>query len=114
MLDYKIYLKDILDASQRIIDSTKNITKENFEKRSEVWDATLMRLQVIGESIKHIPIELRKNHKEIEWIKLSKLRNIISHTYFGVNKEIIWKLIKEKIPKLNENVKDILTNAKTK
>lgn len=107
MLDYKIYLKDILEAVDKIEKSTKELSKEEFVRNLDVMDATLMRIQVVGESIKKLPPEFKRRYKDVEWNKISKTRDVISHAYSKVNINIIWDLIKNKFPRLKEQVRDI-------
>lgn len=68
-------------------------------------DAISMRLQVIGESVKQIqktdPLFL-KSHVEIEWEKISRFRDLVSHHYEHVDHEIVYDICKVHIPKLME------------
>lgn len=102
MSRYNIYLKDILTAIKQI----ENVQNDKL-KKSYAWDIILMRLQVIGESVKKIPKNVKDNYPEIDWKELSFLRNIISHAYFRVLPEMVDKIIKEDIPKLKKVVKKI-------
>ena len=99
MLRYEIYINDILSMIERI-------EKTNLKqlKEVDVWDSTLMRLQVIGESVKKIPKQIKNKHKEISWDYFAGLRNIISHTYTRVLPEMVEDIIKNEIPKLKETI----------
>ena len=105
MLNYKIYLKNILTAIEKIENSVKG---EKDLDKEETWDATLMRLQVIGETSRDIPREIKKKYKEINWKGILNLRNIISHKYQRVDKELIWKFIEIKLPLLKNIMKEEL------
>jgi len=35
------------------------------------------------------------------------MRDRLIHEYFGVNYKIVWKTVKEEIPELEENIKEI-------
>ena len=107
MLNYKIYIEDILKAIAKIERSVKNLSKKEFETKEDVWDATLMRIQIIGESIKKIPAEVKIKNPQIDWKKFSNSRDIISHAYSRVNKTIVWNLVKYKIPKLKKQIENI-------
>jgi len=107
MSDYRIYLKEIISMIEKIENSMINKTLEDFVNDSNLFDATLMRLHFIGETIKSIPFSLKKNYKKIKWRKFARLRNIIGHRYSNVNKNIIWDVIKV-ISELKNQIKDIL------
>jgi len=46
------YVKHILDAIKDIEESTKNLTEKEFKKNKDVKDATVRRLEIIGEAVK--------------------------------------------------------------
>lgn len=76
-----------------------------------ILDAVSMRLQIIGELTKKIhKIEplLLERYPEIEWRKIIKLREIISHHYESVDHEIIFDICKNHIPKLKSTVNKII------
>jgi len=107
MLKYKLYIKDILDSIKKIEDSLKGKNKDDFDKEDILKDATYMRIQVIGESTNKISKEIKSKYK-LNWEKIERTRNIISHAYSYINSEIIWELIKIELPKLKEVINEII------
>jgi len=107
MPDYKLYINVILETIDKLENSFRNIKKEEFIQDLELQDATLMRLQVIGESIKKIPSDLKKAYKEIKWKKFEKLRNIISHKYASVDYNLIWSFIENNLGELKSSIVNI-------
>jgi uncharacterized protein with HEPN domain len=110
MSDYKIYLREIISMIEKIENSMINKTLEDFVNDSNLFDATLMRIHFIGETIKSIPFSVKKNYKKIRWRKFARLRNIIGHRYSNVNKNIIWDVIKA-LSELKVQIKGILENT---
>ena len=109
MSDYKLYLKEIISMIEKIENSIINKSLEDFVDNSNLFDATLMRLHFIGETIKSVPFSLKKNYKKIRWRKFARLRNIIGHRYSNVNKNIIWDVLKA-LSELKVQIKEILVN----
>ncbi len=109
MLDYDIYLRDIVSTVEKIENSVKEKSFEDFISDSNLFDATLMRIHFIGETIKSIPFSLKKVHKDVKWKKFEKLRNIIGHKYSSVNKNIIWDVVNN-LSKLKLQIEEILNN----
>ena len=107
MSDYKIYLKEIILMIEKIENSIINKSLEDFVDNSNLFDATLMRLHFIGETIKSVPFSLKKNYKKVRWRKFARLRNIIGHRYSNVNKNIIWDVLKA-LSELKVQIKEIL------
>jgi uncharacterized protein with HEPN domain len=107
MLDYKLSLKEIVSMIERIENSVINKTLDDFVNDSNLFDATLMRIHFIGETIKTVPYAIKKEHKIIRWRKFARLRNIIGHRYSNVNKNIIWDVVKA-LSELKIQIKEIL------
>jgi uncharacterized protein with HEPN domain len=66
-------------------------------------DAVSMRLQVIGESVRKIqkldPAFLSR-HSVIQWDKLARFRDLVSHHYANIDHEIVYDICTVHIPKL--------------
>ena len=70
-----------------------------------------MRLQIIGESIKKLPTKFKQS-KKINWKDLQELRNIISHTYFKINAEIVFDTVKNYLPELKQEIQRLKSSLK--
>lgn len=95
--DYRVYLEDILEAIQKIQRYTSNLTLDQLRVDVKTLDAVIRNLEIIGEAIKKIPDEVREKHPEIEWKKMAGLRDILIHEYFGIDVEIIWDIVQNKL-----------------
>jgi len=76
-----------------------------------ILDAIAMRLQVVGELLKKINKmnkSLLENYQEIEWDKIMRLRDIVSHHYEKVDHEIIFDICKNHIPRLKSTIHEII------
>jgi len=56
-----------------------------------------------------IPESIRLAHPNIEWKKIAGLRDIFAHQYFGIDIDIIWDILKNKLPALEEEIIEILS-----
>ncbi|MCG6154071.1 DUF86 domain-containing protein [Leptospira bandrabouensis] len=76
-----------------------------------ILDSIAMRLQAIGDNIKSIyklDNQFLQKFPDIEWEKIMKMRDIISHHYEGLDHEIIFNICKNKIPELKISLTSIL------
>lgn len=109
---HKLYIDDILGAIVRIEKYTGKITFEKFSKDSLVQDAVIRNLEIIGEAVKRLPPEIKKRHPDVEWKKIAGIRNIIAHEYFGVSVEIIWDVVRNRVPGLKASMREIKAETK--
>lgn len=65
--DISLYLDDILESVEKIESYTQDLNEEKFSRNTEVQDAVLRRLAIIGEAVKHLPEDLKEKHKQIPW-----------------------------------------------
>lgn len=65
-------------------------------------------LEIIGEASKKVDDEFKLLHPYIEWRKMAGTRDRLIHNYFGVDYDIVWDLIKNKLPELREALTEIL------
>jgi uncharacterized protein with HEPN domain len=59
--------------------------------------------------VKNIPMKMRDRHPEIDWRKIAGLRDIIAHTYFQIEPEIIWDIVQTKLIPLQASVQQLLS-----
>lgn len=105
---YIHFLNDILASSEKIISLIKNKSANDFARDWIRVDAMIRNLEIIGEAVKHLPEEVKEKHNQVEWKKISGLRDILIHEYFGVNYNILWDISKNKIPGLKRQIQIII------
>ncbi len=66
----------------------------------QAFEAILYNLFVLGEAAKAVPVDVRDRWPDIEWRRMAGLRDVLAHEYFGIDDEIIWDVVKSKLPVL--------------
>jgi len=106
--DIRVYLNDILESIAQIERYVKKTTRSKFNKNTQIQDAILRRLEIIGEAVKNVPEDFRGSHPKVPWKKIAGMRDILIHEYSGVDLKRVWKVIKEDLVDLKENISGII------
>lgn len=99
--DVKLFIQDIFDCIEKINEYVFDITNQTeFVNDKKTYDAVIRNFIVIGEAIKNIYEEVRKNYPNVEWKEIMAMRNLLVHEYWGINEDVIWDSIKKDLPEL--------------
>ncbi len=101
-------LGDVLDAIRRIEDYTRSVGKEDFLDNFMMQDAVVHQIEIIGEASNSISDEFQEEHSELPWMQMRAIRNKIVHDYRGINLQIIWDTVRNDLPSLEVQVREIL------
>ncbi|MEX0762937.1 MAG: DUF86 domain-containing protein [Dehalococcoidia bacterium] len=102
--DWRIYLEDILNACRKVRRYTAGMTLDEFQQDEKSYDAVVRNLEVVGEAAKRLPDEIKILMPNVEWRKASGLRDILAHAYFGIDDDIIWDVIQNKVPEIERAI----------
>ena len=103
-----LYLKDILEAIERIESYVEGCSFEQFAENTLVIDAVVRNFEIIGEATKHIPVEIKQENPLIRWKDMAGMRDKLAHEYFGVDTEILWKTSVNRLSVLKPQIEDLL------
>jgi uncharacterized protein with HEPN domain len=110
--DYRAYLEDILEAASAAREFVAGMTKEGLAEDRRTRDAVIRNLEIVGEAAKKLPAQMKRSHPEVEWKKIAGLRDILIHDYFGIDMDIVWDVVQNKLPPLADQVRRILEEPK--
>ncbi len=109
MKEVEILLTHILENITAIQSYIKGKTKKDFIKNIQLQDSIIRRLEITGEAAKNLPPLFRKTYLQIPWDRISGMRDILIHEYFGVDLNLVWDTVKKDIPFLKKEIQEILT-----
>lgn len=101
-------IEDMQRAVERILAYTEGATFESFADDERTVDAVLRNLAVLGEAAARVTDETRALAPDIEWGRIVRSRHIIVHDYFGVDLEIVWRILTVHLPPLRRQLRSAL------
>jgi uncharacterized protein with HEPN domain len=111
--DSRLHVEDILRAVQKIREYSAGMDRDAFLADGRTVDAVIRNLEVIGEAARCVPEEIRRLAPGIEWRKVVGLRDVLIHAYFGVDLDIVWDIVSNKIPELEDRIQTLLRRMGT-
>jgi uncharacterized protein with HEPN domain len=110
--DWRIYLSDMIERCDRVLAYTSDLPRERFDEHGIAYDATVRNIELLGEAARHIPEEHRQLAPAIEWRGIIAVRNILVHGYLGIDDDILWDVIRNRVPELKgqlEALRDLVS-----
>lgn len=98
------YLQHIRDETVYLLQVTRDIKYIEFFHNETLKRACVRSLEIIGEAVKKLPADFKTSHPIIEWRAIAGMRDRLIHDYFGVDYELIWDVLINKIPSLHKFV----------
>jgi len=102
------YLQHIYDAICDIEKFFENTTRDSFFKNKEKQYAVIRGIEIIGEASKNISKELKEHYHKIPWKTIAGTRDILIHKYFGIKVDRVWEVAQGDLPKLKNQIAEIL------
>jgi len=110
----KLFIEDIQESMDKIERYVKKLDFEAFQENEMLVDAVIRNLEIIGETARNIPQDVRERHPLVPWKRMIGLRNIMIHAYFGVDLSIIWKIVTTNLPETKPSIMELLNEMDEK
>ena len=105
--EYVLFFKDILEAIESIEGFVSGLSFEDFLGNDMARSAVVRKLEIIGEAVKNLPPHVPQRYPDIPWRSMAKMRDRLSHGYWTVDYEIVWKVVKEEISALKPRLQKV-------
>ncbi|HEV2236368.1 MAG TPA: DUF86 domain-containing protein, partial [Ktedonobacterales bacterium] len=106
-------LLEEIPASIRLIRQyTDSVPKDTFLASTQLQDAVLRRLELIGEGVKNLPEAWRESQPAVPWRQIARMRDTLIHRYFSVDLDIVWQTVTNDIPTLEPQIGAMLAHAR--
>jgi uncharacterized protein with HEPN domain len=102
------YLQHILDEPAYLGAKGQGLDKTSFLRDPTLKRAFARSIEVIGEAAKQVPESVRQRAPEIDWRAIGGMRDRLIQSYFGVDYDIVWDVVCNKIPILAREAQRLL------
>jgi uncharacterized protein with HEPN domain len=110
--DWRLRLFHMRDQASKIIRYTTGMTFHELVEDEKTFDAVIRCFQVLGEAAKKVPPSFKLEHPSIPWKEITGLRDILVHDYDDIDAELVYQVLLEKLPRLENDLNNILESLK--
>ncbi len=96
-------LTDILDVA-RAMRFVKGRSQADLSSDDLLVAALVQKITVIGEAAARVSDERRAELSHLPWREMIGMRNLVTHDYWQVDPEILWRTVTGDIPALLEQL----------
>ncbi len=93
-----MYLADIRTACEKVFQFTAGMDRPAFFADDRTYHAVVHCLLIVGEAAKRIPDDVRQRMPDVEWRKITGMRDWLAHVCFSIDSDTLWDVIEVKVP----------------
>jgi uncharacterized protein with HEPN domain len=105
----RLLLADVLDAIEEVLEVTP-ASREEFDANKLIQSHVLRHLQIIGEAVSRLSVELKEHHPEVPWRSIAGMRHAIVHAYYEVDWNEVYGAAARDVPPLKSMVRVIMAS----
>jgi len=98
--DDAVRLRHMLDAAQEAAFFAQNKARSSLDTDRQLVLSLVKSIEIIGEAAANVTTKCREDFPQIPWRDIISMRNRLTHVYFDINLDILWKTVVEDLPPL--------------
>lgn len=102
------FLRHMLDECEYLLRSSENLSKSDFLVDENLKRAFTRSIEVMGEASKNVSEEIKHHSPAIEWKGIAKMRDKLIHHYFGVDYELVWEVVTDRVPMISAQLRKLI------
>lgn len=107
-------MRDVTERLRDIIEAIEHIERYSSRGRDAFFEDELIQtwvvrhLQIIGEASRAIPDDVRAIAPDLPWPKITGMRHVLVHDYFGIDLVLVWAVVQDQLSALRDGVERLL------
>ena len=101
-------LSQILERIEHI--EASGVTRERFLTNPWDQDAVVRNLESIGEAVKRLSDQSRKQAAGVRWSDIAGFRDLAIHAYDRLDLERTWRIVERELPALKRAIRSLLSH----
>jgi uncharacterized protein with HEPN domain len=106
--DPQVTLRQMQDAIRRLQTICEGKTMEQLLADWLATAALERFLEIVGEGVKRLPLDLRSQYPSVPWKEIAGTRDHLSHGYDDVDYQVLWDAVQKDLPLLLTTVEQML------
>ena len=106
--DPRVTLRQIQEAGRRLQSLCAGKTLESLQADWRATAALERFIEILGEAVKRLPMELRGRYPAVPWKEIAGTRDHLSHGYDDLNYQVLWDAVQMDVPVLLATVEKML------
>ncbi|PYL10154.1 MAG: hypothetical protein DME33_01745 [Verrucomicrobia bacterium] len=102
------YVRHILDETRYLQTASAGLEQTKFIRDETLRRAFVRSIGIIGEAARHVSEQFQNKYPAIEWRSMAGMRNRLIHNYLGVDYDIVWDVVTNKVPALRNELERVL------
>ena len=99
-LDDNVRLRHMLDAAEQAQRFMQSKHRKDLDADPMLLLAVVKSIEIIGEAAAKISKERQAKIPQLPWPQIISMRNRLTHAYFDIDTEVVWKTVIEDLPSL--------------
>ena len=102
------HLRHMSDAAKVSQSFTQDRVRADLDNDLMFFYALIKAVEIIGEAASHVSQRLQAGHPEIDWEDIVGMRNWLVHSYYNINRDIVWETVRDDLPILLSQLEAVL------
>ena len=103
-------MRQIQDAARRAQEICAGKTLDGLLKDWQATAALERFIEIVGEGVKRLPLELRNGYPAVPWKEIAGTRDHLIHGYDDVDYQVLWDAVQADLPPLLETIGQMLAD----